>query len=338
MNASGTPDQPAKLHQMSLATWRQALQTLSADYQLYAPVRRWDSTDYELLTPASIPDIVYNTPKPVSPLKIFFLPIKENVVAEPGLSKPLVIIGPPSCDLWALDVLDLFYLQGDFVDPYYKARREQAILIGMDCHSSQEHCHCTSYGVNPYPEKHQDLVISVEGDRVLLEVHSPKGEAFAENLPLAPAEEDLWASVLRKRQAVKFDLFERNKALPDFQETGRLVKKADEHRWKKHSETCVSCGACATACPTCTCFLLIDRPGFEKIRQMDACQYPGFQRVAGGEDPLKERHVRFCNRYMCKYVWKPERYDILSCTGCGRCIEACIGRINKNELFLELAE
>jgi ferredoxin len=28
----------------------------------------------------------------------------------------------------------------------------------------------------------------------------------------------------------------------------------------------------------------------------------------------------------------------MACTGCGRCIEACIGKINKNELFMELTQ
>ncbi|MCK4989202.1 MAG: 4Fe-4S dicluster domain-containing protein, partial [Bacteroidales bacterium] len=96
-------------------------------------------------------------------------------------------------------------------------------------------------------------------------------------------------------------------------------------------------GACSAICPTCSCFLLIDRPGFEKIRQLDTCQYPGFERVAGGEDSLGHLKDRFRNRYMCKYVWKPLKYELKACTGCGRCIEACIGQINKNELFMELA-
>ena len=78
-------------------------------------------------------------------------------------------------------------------------------------------------------------------------------------------------------------------------------------------------------------------PNFEKIRQLDACQYPGFERVAGDEDALRELSKRFKNRYFCKYVWKPQKFKSLVCTGCGRCIEACIGKINKNELFRELA-
>ena len=35
--------------------------------------------------------------------------------------------------------------------------------------------------------------------------------------------------------------------------------------------------------------------------------------------------------------WKPQKFNSMACTGCGRCIEACIGKINKNELFMELA-
>jgi len=342
MNATGEPGQPGKHNELSLGSWQKALQVLLGDHNVYAPVSRWGNIDYELLTPELIPGIVYNTPKPVSPLKLFLLPVKENVVLETDVSRPVVVIGAPSCDLWALDALDKFYLASDYVDPYYKARRENLILVGMDCHSSLEHCHCTSYGLNPYPEKNQDLVLSIAGDKVLIEVNSPTGEAFARKLAalasLTPLENGLPESILRKREEVRKDIQKRHKNLPDYPETTKLVKAADEATWKKFSATCVSCGACATICPTCTCFLLIDRPGFEKVKQMDACQYPGFERVAAGEDPLRKRHVRFCNRYFCKYVWRPEKFDVLACTGCGRCIETCIGRINKNELFLEASQ
>jgi sulfhydrogenase subunit beta (sulfur reductase) len=73
------------------------------------------------------------------------------------------------------------------------------------------------------------------------------------------------------------------------------------------------------------------------VKQMDGCQYPGFERVAGGEDALFELHNRVKNRYLCKYVWKSKKFSSIACTGCGRCIEACIGNINKNEILRELA-
>jgi ferredoxin len=146
------------------------------------------------------------------------------------------------------------------------------------------------------------------------------------------------AQIEEKRKAVRDELEQRNSAIPDYATTKQLVEDSPDEIWFKYAQTCVSCGGCATICPTCTCFLLIDRPGFEKVRQMDACQYPGFARVAAGEDPLRQRMVRFRNRYKCKYVYKPNRFESSACTGCGRCIETCIGGINKNELFVELAE
>ena len=149
---------------------------------------------------------------------------------------------------------------------------------------------------------------------------------------------DIEAFIDKKHREVEVLLNSSNSGLPDYKTTGKLVENAGMGVWDKHSSKCVSCGACTTICPTCSCFLLLDKPGFHKVKQMDACQYPGFERVAGGEDALHELSLRFMNRYKCKYVWKPARFSSLACTGCGRCIEACIGRINKNEIFMELAK
>ncbi len=146
-----------------------------------------------------------------------------------------------------------------------------------------------------------------------------------------------WLSNHHIRQLRLFWLMQIN-GLPDYKKTGQQIHESKADIWEKYSSHCVSCGACVTICPTCSCFLLIDKPGFEKVKQMDGCQYPGFERVAGGEDALFELHNRFKNRYLCKYVWKPRKFGSIACTGCGRCIEACIGRINKNEIFIELGK
>ena len=340
MNNLPEPDVLVKHYELTADAWEKAIGTLPGSHTVYAPVKRWGSLDYEPITTENIPAIVYNEPKPVSPLKLFLLPVKENVVLEPDVNKPLVVIGTPSCDLWALDLLDRFYLNSDFIDPYYKLRREKMILIGTACHSLLEHCHCTSYGVNPWPEKNHDILLSQSNGKFFLEVLTEKGEKLLETLKtgleIPAASNGLPEELIQKRRSVKSQIDQANKKLPNYQETTSAVKNAGEEVWEKYAETCVSCGACATICPTCTCFLLIDRPGFEKVKQMDACQYPGFQRVAGGEDPHRKHHIRFSNRYFCKYVFRPERYDALACTGCGRCIEACIGKINKNEIFMEI--
>jgi sulfhydrogenase subunit beta (sulfur reductase) len=318
--------------------WHSSLERLLSSYDIFVPVRNDFSLDYEPFRLNEADHISYNTPKPVTPLKNFFLPVRENVTASRENEKPRIIIGAPNCDIEALRLLDEIYLDETFSDPFYRNRRNGTVLISSDCFSTNDHCHCLSYGVKPYSLDNADLAIAVDNDDIVLRIISERGkELAAQFTPQQPGENNRLAVFIeQKHQTVEASLAARNKGLPDYQATGKIVQKAGHDIWVKYASKCVSCGACTTICPTCSCFLLIDKPDFEKVKQMDACQYPGFERVAGGEDALFELPHRFKNRYMCKYVWKPQKFNAIACTGCGRCIEACIGKINKNELFMEL--
>jgi ferredoxin len=292
-----------------------------------------------MVRPENISRISYNKAKPATSIKTFFLPVKENVTSGVPLKRQRVIIGAPNCDIQGLKLLDEIYLDKEFNDIAYKERRENTILISIDCYVKQEHCHCTSYGIKPWSDSDSDLAVISNNELIILRINTHRGQEFANQLSLVKVlkDENIISEIDRANSKAESLLLESNIGLPDYKATGIIVKNAEDAAWRKYSAKCVSCGACATICPTCSCFLLIDKPGFEKIKQLDACQYPGFQRVAGGEDSLGELPSRFRNRYMCKYVWKPQKFSSIACTGCGRCIEACIGKINKNELFKELA-
>jgi sulfhydrogenase subunit beta (sulfur reductase) len=133
----------------------------------------------------SIPFIAYNIPKPVTPLKNFFLPVKENVTQSSSTPKKRIIIGAPNCDLEALKILDEIYLDNDYTDRFYLNKRNNTLLITSDCFGVQEHCHCTTYGVNPYTEGNGDISIAVINDHVLLSVFSEKGESFVREFNIA---------------------------------------------------------------------------------------------------------------------------------------------------------
>ena len=318
--------------------WHRSLEKLLATYDIFVPVKDEFSLDYEPFRPGQADKIAYNTPKPATPLKNFFLPVRENVTSAREGSRPRIIIGAPNCDIEALMLLDEIYLDEDYTDPWYRSRRSTTILVASDCYTVNDHCHCLSYGVKPWSMEHADMAILTEGDQIFLRVISEKGKEIAEQLNVTYSVDEAAAVAFAEERHSQTEelLTALNAGLPDYATTGEIVEKAGDHIWKKYAASCVSCGACTTICPTCSCFLLIDKPDFEKVKQMDACQYPGFERVAGGEDALFELPRRFRNRYMCKYVWKPQKFNSLACTGCGRCIEACIGKINKNELFMEL--
>ena len=319
--------------------WDKAISRLLATHDIFASVSDDLSQDYEFIISENITRITYNKPKPVTSLKNFFLPVKENVTSERASERPRIIIGAPNCDIEGLALLDEIYLDKDFNDPFYRTRRENTLLIASDCKGIQEHCHCLTYGIRPYSDTLADVAIIIQDGNVILRIISGKGEDFIKGVSSATdiPDQKILEAIEKEHSATESLLTEANKGLPDYKRTGVIVRNAVKEIWEKYSSSCVSCGACAAICPTCTCFLLIDKPGFEKVKQLDACQYPGFERVAGGEDALRMLHNRFRNRYMCKYVWKPEKFKPVACTGCGRCIEACIGKINKNELFMELA-
>ncbi|MDA3954677.1 MAG: 4Fe-4S dicluster domain-containing protein [Bacteroidales bacterium] len=321
--------------------WNSALDQLLANYSIYAPFKNIDSSDYELVNQENIYEISYNIPKPTTPLKTFFLPIKENLIVTLKTINKRIIIGTPNCDIQGLNILDEIYLDKDYIDTAYKDKRDNTLLIATSCYETQEHCHCMAYDIRPFSKEIADISLSHLDGKIHLEVLSEKGEKFIIELKnyasISNSSELEIKNIELKQSKIENTIIANNTELPDYKKTGEIVQKAKEVIWSKYSSKCVSCGACASICPTCTCFLLVDKPEFEKVRQLDACQYPGFERVAGDEDALHELSKRFRNRYFCKYVWKPQKFKSLVCTGCGRCIEACIGKINKNELFKELA-
>ncbi len=330
-----------KIYSISMADWQVLLLQLADSYLFYAPVPFNGSQDYELIDKENAGDIIYNHPKPTTPLKTFFLPVKENVTLDIKERKKTLIMGIPSCDLAAMDILDEIYLNMSYTDIYYRSRKNNSILVGYDCQSILDNCHCTSYGVNPWPDKNADLFLTKLDSKIFLQSGSIKGTTMLSELIKSArfneAEENDIIRINEKRTRLAQVLTQKNNKLPGYKLSGKLIRDSNRKIWESYASTCVSCGACAAICPTCTCFLLVDRPDFEKIRQLDACQYPGFERVAAGEDPLNILPVRFKNRYQCKYVWKPLKFKSIACTGCGRCIDSCIGKISKNELLQELS-
>jgi ferredoxin len=319
--------------------WDKTINQLLLSFSIFATVKDEFGLDYEKITPDNIGRITYNTAKPATSLKTFFLPVKENVTSDVLPEEQRIIIGAPNCDLTGLKLLDEIYLDKDFNDIFYRSRRENTILIASDCFQKQEHCHCTTYGIRPFAEADTDLAAILVEDQIVLRIVSSRGEDFINRFVPGKSHEveHLISLIDKAHKRSESVLNDSNQGVPDYKNTGKLLMEAGPEVWKKYAAGCVSCGACTTICPTCSCFLLIDKPGFNKVKQMDACQYPGFERVAGGEDSLFVLPDRFRNRYLCKYYWKPQKFNSIACTGCGRCIEACIGKINKNELFMELA-
>jgi len=57
--------------------------------------------------------------------------------------------------------------------------------------------------------------------------------------------------------------------------------------------------------------------------------------MASGATPRPTLYDRYANRLLCKYWYMVENFGMVGCTGCGRCIAGCIGKIDKRKVLSE---
>ncbi len=321
--------------------WRGFLGQLSSEYKLIAPFEGIAGLEYGQLTQENLEAIVYPELRLTQPVKSFVYSPCQSL-GEP-VRQRTVILGVKACGLRALSVLDRVFLESDPVDPFYKAQRENTIIISGDCTLPGETCFCSLFGESPFPENGFDINLSFIDYGVLAEADE-RGRELLEryNVSTLPAQESQLNARGTKREASVKRLREINK---DFSFGGNITEalktRYESPVWDEFSKDCVGCGACTNICPSCHCFLLseqIPEPAIrlEKVRTWDSCQYTGFARVAGGANPRGKLSERFRNRFYCKLEHKPESFDIFACTGCGRCIDACQGKIDIRETLTEV--
>ncbi len=338
------------VYQINFSNWNSFLKKTFLDFDIYAPKKFEDKLYFEFLKEKEdLENISYKTInfRSVQPIKIFFLPVGETVadteksVVSEKKPKSNIILGLKTCDLNALSILDKVYLDEDFVDPFYKNRRENNIIISSDCSDPLDVCFCTEVDSQPYPKKNFDLNISlVENETILIEIGSKKGKNLIEKYGkdfFKPADESLIKKRNKNREQIKKEVEAINKEFRTEKSYNEVLEgNYESEKWEELAENCVECGACTNICPTCHCFILVDGArgeDFFKNKYWDSCQIKDFTKMAAGEDPRDKMWKRFRNRYFCKYNYKLENFNIVACTGCGRCIEACQGDIDKREIL-----
>ncbi|TYB31723.1 MAG: hypothetical protein FXF47_02315 [Candidatus Mcinerneyibacterium aminivorans] len=342
-----------RVFQIKITDWVSFLEDMYREYDIYAPQSFEDKLYFEFLDKSDIKNISYRdiAYRTVQPIKIFFLPVGETVSNTSNSEeidknyKKKILVGLKACDLNALSILDEVYLDEDFIDPFYKHRREDTIIISSDCTDPLESCFCTEVDSQPYPVKNFDLNLSLVDNYILIEVGSEKGQKLIDEYGkdyFKEANNGLIDKREQNREKIKSKVEEINTEFATKDSYDLILKGNYESEiWEELAEDCVECGGCTNICPTCHCFILVDGAKgeeFFKNKYWDSCQLDDFTKMAAGEDPRDEIWKRFRNRYFCKYNYKLDNFNIIACTGCGRCIEACQGDIDKREVLKKVSE
>ena len=277
------------------------------------------------------------------PLKSFLIGAREKVFnGAKRDERPVILAGVKACDLSSLKLQDFVFRNGETADPFYIEKRNNTTIIACDCTCAKETCFCMAMEGGPYPSHEFDLGLALADNYFLVEVGSAKGEAIVSGFrmffkPATAHVKDIRDSARRQVES-QIRHFIDKRGTPDTSKIRGAVSKHYDYSdfWKEMSSTCVECGACNLACPTCHCFLLFDerdRSGAKRFRIWDSCLYSTFARVAGGHNPRQHLHERLRNRFDKKFAFFPEVMDYFACTGCGRCIDSCAGDIDIREVL-----
>ena len=311
---------------------------MAQDGTLYLPVKRGGQVDFAPWTPEAEVCLDYlNTARSI---KDFFLPQTENIAAfkregkkititptheEPG---PFAVFGARACDVRSLDVLDRVFLS-DPVDTFYKAQRENGVIVSMACAEPEETCFCNAFGIDA-AEPRGDVVTWIAGNFLYWEAKTPAGEALTGKLQTLMSEAD--SSDLKEIEEQGRAARAAFKELPlgklslDGWGGDDLLGKFTSPLWEKISKSCLGCGTCTYVCPTCQCYDIQDFDtghGIARFRCWDSCMYSDFTLMAHG-NPRKSQLERFRQRFMHKLVYYPANNDgMYSCVGCGRCVAKC---------------
>ena len=321
---------------------REGIVYASVEEEGEKPHIRLITDDYDgQLKPASI--------RAVEPLKALLFPALENVGAymggaDPGEAKQRAfIIGAKSCDLRSLEILDRVFAGGDFEDPFYIEKRDRLTIISSDCTACADECFCGLMDIRPYPTGEYDMNLSKVDGGFVVDTGSERGAEIVSKHKefFSGAADGQVEERERNREAISLALEEQAEGLRIDADLRKITSEGfEDDVWEEEAGRCVECGACNFICPTCHCFILSDHAGgkgYERMKRWDACQYAGFTRVAGGASVLQRRSERLRNRYDKKFIFFPALMDRYACTGCGRCVSACPGKIDIREILKVLS-
>ena len=309
---------------------------LSSKARVVAPVDSKGKLVYQQITAAD--EAEWDFERTSLPAKTWYFPMTEPILIieqgkeiklkEAPVPAPVVMFGVRPCDARSGQILDALFIGKPPVDRQYANHRQTLTMVGLSCPKMWNTCFCTAVGGAPNSQDGLDILMTEVEGGYAVEIITEKGE-------------QAFAGVSFEEKDIELPEPATHEALPAVRNSDEWATVFNDLYWKKLSESCISCRACAFVCPTCRCYdvrdeLVAIKPGvkhYVRLRAWDTCTMSGYRRIAGGHNPRETTEKRLRNRFYCKFMYYPEDFGPLACIGCGRCIDVCPVGINILEVI-----
>lgn len=261
---------------------------------------------------------------------------RVEIVAEAAETPRFALLGVRSCDLHAIAIQDRVFVAAEHRDDDYRARREQAFVVAVQCALARETCFCASMGTGPRAGGGFDLALTELLDArrhdFVVEAGTRRGaELLAELGAPAAADDDLRLA----REATARAAAQMGRRL-DTEGLKQALQAGAEHpRWDEVAGRCLACANCTMVCPTCFCTAVedasdLDGAHAERWLRWDSCFNPEYAYVHGGSvrPSVRARYRQWLTHKLAHWI---DQFGTSGCVGCGRCISWCPAGIDITE-------
>ncbi len=259
------------------------------------------------------------------------------VIASPKTEKTAVI-GVRSCDLAAMRIQDQVFLEQEYKDDSYQARREALFTVAVNCSHPAETCFCASTGDGPTAKSGYDLVLTELDEGFLINAGSVAGEDALKQMQLDQVSDQQYFAAAE--QAIHAAEVQTRKLPAKVNEV--LLDNLDHAHWQEVAERCLSCANCTMVCPTCFCHKEVEQPELngettEHLREWDSCFTQGHSYIHGFviRQETEKRYRQWLTHKLATWV---QQFGNSGCVGCGRCIAWCPAAIDLTEEANAIAE
>ncbi len=251
-----------------------------------------------------------------------------KITEEKQATQKYALFGVKACELKAILIQDKVFLGGEHVDPVYQARREDALLIAVNCTQAGKTCFCVSMDAGPRAESGFDLCLTEilkEGEHYfIVEIGSAQGAEIMANVPHSYETGEAEKTI----QTITAKTAKQMGRVMDTENIQSLLQDNFDHpRWDDVASRCLTCANCTMACPTCFCSTVEDVTDItgnhaERWRQWDSCFTMDFTYMNHGHAraSAKSRYRQWMTHKLSAWF---DQFGTSGCVGCGRCITWC---------------